>query len=399
MRVAFILLGATCLASCGFSERWEGRAISTAGAGVILDEGLRPYDERHLIQLIGASTGDADTNLISETPFKVEQTLATKLGHFANRLYTGPTPVSSDALALPTETEQNRLRDARNQIQGVLMTRSGNMCNAFKQRLRFQSTTIAFGLGTAAVLFGSAGALLTGGASQALAAAAGAATGTQAEYDRDFLSGLTTSVIIPGIDRQRTAIQQEIVDRRCLGVSSYTLSQALLDVTRFHAACSTDVGVAVAASAISQSRTTSLEAAKAAIDAVLSLQASANAIGAGGKGAGGAPAKPGDGKIVAAPPLLGDPINFLQCRPLDADGMLPADIDPILDGRTIRPPQAATRTSGSPAPALASNPAPSSGPVTRSTPARPESSSRVSRDQLLLAPASPFRGQFPYGSK
>jgi hypothetical protein len=198
------------------------------------------------------------------------------------------------------------------------------------------------------------------------------------EFNSDLLSNVTSTVIVPGIDKQRADILQEITNRRCLGISSYNLMQALNDAIRYHAACSTDTGVAAAGSALSQSqKTTSPSTADVAnaIDTMTALNAKMKTAMASGpaqpakqpdgkpKGhkpseAAGTPAASGPGSAApkqagvaggnaadpSQPPssdntspttaqskttsLLGEQIDYLQCPSLNADGTLPTSAIP-----------------------------------------------------------------------
>jgi hypothetical protein len=321
------------LANCAeLQNKYYGRAISLSGAGVVLDKSFQPYDQTTLNTLIVAAAGrDGGKSRLADT-----SSLDATLGSFSQALYeNGKT--SADL--------QNALRDARNQVQGALLTTSTNRCGAFKQVLRERSTTTNFVLGALTTSLGAAGAIVSGGASQALAGAAAAASGTNAEFNKDIMSNVTSSVIIPGIDKQRSAILQEILNRRCLGVSSYTLTQALADAVRYHAACATDVGVAAASSALSQSnKTTSLADAANTLATFKAMKAmmepDAATTGGGkskkkGKAAAGAsndatgeamtgasarksPASPASKNA----PLVGDSVNYLQCTSLTASGTL-----------------------------------------------------------------------------
>ena len=102
-------------------------------------------------------------------------------------------------------------------------------------------------------------------------------SGVSAEYQRDMMSNLTTSVIIPGIEKQRSAVLGEIAQRRCLGVGSYPLTLAIADVVRFHGACSADMGIAAAGQAVSQTNTTSLDTLLATVQQLEKLHTALHA--------------------------------------------------------------------------------------------------------------------------
>ncbi len=159
---------------------------------------------------------------------------------------------------------QNQLRDARNSIQDQLIFASNNRCNVYKTHIRRLSTSTSFGLGSLATAAGAAGAIVTGAASQALAAVASAATGVNAEFQKDFFNGLVTSVIIPGIDRQRADLRNDIVEKSCASISDYPLTLAISEAIRYHGACSADVGIAASGQAIARVSSDSLSTVLAA---------------------------------------------------------------------------------------------------------------------------------------
>lgn len=338
MRMVVFGFGALLsLSACGVNDRLEGRGISHSGAGTVLAGSENVISECALATLIKNSAERANDGATSFVDLCSKQFAGETEEEKAARLQDAI--VSFDQASVVGARSQTQLRNARNTIQGYVISASSNRCNAFKNRLREQSTSTTFGLGSLAVGLSAAGAVISGGASQVLSGLAGGTSGINAEYNRDIMSGLTSGVIIPGIDVQRTAIMQEISNRRCLGVGSYPLTYALADAIRFHSACSTDVGIAVASSAISQTRTQTLAEVRDAIEAANGvteeLRKSATKPDSKPKqGAAGnaAPAQAPEnsqeskeGTNHTPPsktPLLGQSINLLQCPPLDPNGLL-----------------------------------------------------------------------------
>jgi hypothetical protein len=149
-------------------------------------------------------------------------------------------------------------------IQDQLVAASNNRCNAYKTHLRRLSSNTGFVLGGLATVAGAAGAVVTGGASQALAGAAAALSGVNAQFQQEFFNGLITAVIIPGIDRQRADIRNDIVAKTCQSVSDYPLTMAIAEAVRYHGACTADVGIAASGQAIARTSPDSLGSAAAA---------------------------------------------------------------------------------------------------------------------------------------
>jgi hypothetical protein len=96
-------------------------------------------------------------------------------------------------------------------------------------------------------------------------------SGINGEYQRDMLSSLATSVIIPGIDRQLASDRQEIAGRRCLGISSYPLPVAIADALRFHGDCTADTGIAAAGQSLATNKTNSLSDVASGVQAAMAV--------------------------------------------------------------------------------------------------------------------------------
>ena len=187
------------------------------------------------------------------------------LGGFARAPYV--------TAATSRQLEQNRLRDARNMIQDQLIAASNNRCNVYKTHLRRLSTNNSFALGGLATAAGAAGAIVTGGASQALSGAASALSGINAEFQKDFFNGLVTAIIIPGIDRQRADIRNDMVKKSCAGVTDYPLTLAIAEAIRYHGACSADVGIAASGQAIARTTSDSLATVMVAAQQIRKINA------------------------------------------------------------------------------------------------------------------------------
>lgn len=214
-------------------------------------------------------------------------------------------------------------RSRRNEIQGVLLAASVQRCNVYKSYLRRIYTMTDFSLGSLATIFGGVGAIITGvQATHIFSGLASVSSGLRAEFNQDMLSNLTTSIIIPGIEKRRSEIMTEIAPRRCLSLPSYSLSTAIEDAIRFHGACATDVGIAVASTTISRSNEIGLDAVKSALQKANDIQALALALNSKKKptdGAGNASTNPSSGGAAPKsliPPSFGPTVTFEECKAL-----------------------------------------------------------------------------------
>ena len=91
---------------------------------------------------------------------------------------------------------------------------------------------------------GAAGAIATGGASQALAAAASALSGVRAEFNQDYFSNLTVSVIASGIKLDRQEVYEQIVKYgQQNDVDKYSVEGAIKDALYYHGECSLIAGI------------------------------------------------------------------------------------------------------------------------------------------------------------
>jgi hypothetical protein len=246
-----------------------------------------------------------------------------RLASLIARFARAPNPGSMDGAlaAFDSDLERNHIRAwqedrrlGRNEIQGILLTASIQRCNFYKQYLRRISSHEEFAMGSLATIFGGVGAIVTGvQATRIFSALAGISSGIRAEFMQDFLSNLSTSVIIPGIEKRRGEILIEIANKRCLGVPSYSLTMAIADAVRFHGACSADVGIAEAGQAVGRSNEVGLDAVKAALQKARDISDLAKKIDSKQTTA-------ADDEQTTKPPLLGEAIPLTDCPPLNDYG-------------------------------------------------------------------------------
>ena len=98
---------------------------------------------------------------------------------------------------------------------------------------------------------GGAGAIVTGAdGARALAGLAGISSGVGAEMQKDLFAGITSTVIVPGIEKRRADILASIITNRCQTPDRYTIGLALAQALQFHSACAMDVGIAEGGNAV-----------------------------------------------------------------------------------------------------------------------------------------------------
>jgi hypothetical protein len=128
---------------------------------------------------------------------------------------------------------------ARNKVQDRLILESNSLCEDYKTTLKSKQAYINFFAGSAAVLFGAAGAVAKGAqAAKNLSALSGLSSGLKAEYNEDFYSSLTAQVIANGIDARRRDILEKIGSAKSEEVTDYSVEMAIADAITYHGACS-----------------------------------------------------------------------------------------------------------------------------------------------------------------
>jgi hypothetical protein len=169
-----------------------------------------------------------------------------------------PAPVTLDDAIVNYERSQlspppnnGPWANLRNTLQDRILVASQSRCGFYEEYLkRFQSNSATL-FGSLATILGGAGAIVTGAdGARALAGAAGISSGIGAEMQKDLFSGVTSAVIVPGIEKRRADILTSIIQNRCQTPDRYTIGLAIAQALQFHAACSMDVGLAEGGQAI-----------------------------------------------------------------------------------------------------------------------------------------------------
>ncbi|MDP3110767.1 MAG: hypothetical protein Q8M71_01540 [Thermodesulfovibrionales bacterium] len=139
----------------------------------------------------------------------------------------------------------------RSQIQDRLIAASNQRCNVYTTYLKRVSTYQNGIFGTLTTILGGAGAIVTGqNSARLLSGLAGISSGTRAELNQATFESLATSVIIPGIQKTRSDLLKEILNKRSKKIDEYTIEGAIADAIAYHGACSMDTGISYAQKSI-----------------------------------------------------------------------------------------------------------------------------------------------------
>jgi hypothetical protein len=140
----------------------------------------------------------------------------------------------------------------RNRIQERMLAVSNGRCALFKNLLYELRSKSNFWLGALTTVTGVAGGIVTGATgSRALAGAAGAFSGTRAEFNQEMFQNLATQVIIEGIDVRRREIYEEIIHKgQSKKIDGYEVEAAVKDAIYYHAQCNVVTGFQVAQDSI-----------------------------------------------------------------------------------------------------------------------------------------------------
>ncbi len=160
---------------------------------------------------------------------------------YTQTLKTASNDPSSKAFRKDTDTT---FYVARNEIQDRLLASSEQRCDAYKKYLRHLDGSEGFVAGALGTALAGAGSIVTGANTARLfSGLAGISNGIGAEAKQNIFSNLASSVIIPGIQKRRADLLQDMMKKRCHSVATYTVALAIADALKFHAACTMDVGM------------------------------------------------------------------------------------------------------------------------------------------------------------
>jgi hypothetical protein len=233
----FVLIG--CIISGCASigpERsiFGGDRVTTASANQIFDPAFEGFTDEQLFKLL-----DPD-NKVQLPKDKEYGTLSNS--EKINYLSLAFRKANSDPSYGPAH---------RSQVQDRLIAASNQRCNVFKTYLKRVSTYQNGIFGTLTTALGGAGAIVNGeGAARLLSGLAGISSGTRAELNQATFESIATSVIIPGIQKTRSELLKDILNKRSKPLAEYTIEGAIGDAIKYHGACSMDTGIAYAQKSI-----------------------------------------------------------------------------------------------------------------------------------------------------
>lgn len=143
---------------------------------------------------------------------------------------------SSETIAY-LEADSDKMK--RNRLQDVLIDRSNTACGRFLDELYSRVTVRKSILATTALLASAAGAIVTGeNAQRILAGTSASAIGFDAIMDSTVLQNQMVTLLVSQIQTARKGIRLEIAAKREKEPSEYSIDEAILDVGRYHEACS-----------------------------------------------------------------------------------------------------------------------------------------------------------------
>ncbi len=144
------------------------------------------------------------------------------------------------------------IEQRRNAVQEYILAASQNRCNYFKNLLQTYRAGTNFALGSLTTIAGGLGAILTNAsAARSLAGTAAILNGVDAEFDQQFFSNLATRVIVPGIDKRRSELYEEMVKYgQSKRYNVYNVEAAVKDAIYYHGQCNVITGINEAGDAI-----------------------------------------------------------------------------------------------------------------------------------------------------
>lgn len=125
-------------------------------------------------------------------------------------------------------------REARNEIINGRIAAFDILFNLYQNELHREGVGVNLSIDAILVGLGAAGAIVTGGTSQVLSAAAGGVTGLKGAIDRDVFFEKTMPVLLQEMNARRKSILVQIRDGLSKPVSDYPLSQGLADIESYY---------------------------------------------------------------------------------------------------------------------------------------------------------------------
>ena len=156
-------------------------------------------------------------------------------------------------------TTVDRKKWLRNQVQERILAASNQACAEFKRELKALDARVNFVLGSLTTAVAGAGAIFSGGTSQALSGVASIFSGIRAEFNEDYFQMLTIQIITDGLGKKRQEIYTKILENRKVDLTIYPVERAIADAIRYHDNCSLVAGLEQAALSIERAANPGME--------------------------------------------------------------------------------------------------------------------------------------------
>ena len=125
-------------------------------------------------------------------------------------------------------------RQARNEIINGRLAAYDIQFNRFQRQLHQEGAGVNLSTDAIILGLGAAGAVVSGGTSQLLSAAAGGVTGLRGAIDRDLFFEKTMPVLLQEMNAQRKSIRVQIRKGLSKGIADYPLGQGLADIEAYY---------------------------------------------------------------------------------------------------------------------------------------------------------------------
>lgn len=136
---------------------------------------------------------------------------------------------------------------ARASIQERTIKLSDAICEQHKGDIIGAAAGINLATNFGSTLFSAAAAVVTGTPAKNYAAGATVLNGTRTSISSEVYQGVLTGAIIRAINESRSKKLQEIGAKQLLGITKYSVDQAIIDAQDYHQKCSFYNGISVLA--------------------------------------------------------------------------------------------------------------------------------------------------------
>ena len=218
-----------------------GGRVTSASANQMFEPKFEVFTDEQLVCLLDPVGYPVEYKFASETE---TATSITQAFYHANN-------------GIDNKTADTEIQKHRNQIQDRIIAASNERCNLYTTYIKRVDEYQNGILGTLTTALGGAGAIVTDATTARVFSGLSAITnGTKAELDKATFESLATSVIIPGIEKSRSEIYNDILNKRKNTIADYTIERAIADAIRYHGACSMAAGISYAQQSIQSSKGT-----------------------------------------------------------------------------------------------------------------------------------------------